>query len=55
MKNTNQDIAKIFFEMAELLQMQDVQFKPRAYEKASEAIGVLDDDLADLYKSGGVE
>ncbi|OHA00927.1 MAG: DNA polymerase III [Candidatus Sungbacteria bacterium RIFCSPHIGHO2_02_FULL_49_12] len=55
MKNTNQDIAKIFFEMAELLQMQDVQFKPRAYEKASEAIGVLDDDLADIYKSGGVK
>ena len=51
----NQDLAKIFLEMAELLEMQDVPFKPRAYEKASESIGSLGMDVREVYKKGGVK
>jgi DNA polymerase/3'-5' exonuclease PolX len=31
----NAEIAKVLYAIAELLEMQDVQFKPRAYEKAA--------------------
>ena len=51
----NQDLAKIFLEMAELLEMQDVPFKPRAYEKASESIGSLGMDVREVYKKGGAK
>lgn len=34
----NQEIAKILYEMALLLEMQDVEFKPWAYEKAAMSI-----------------
>ena len=53
--SANQDIAKILFEMSELLAMQDVQFKPRAYEKTSETIREMSPDLRDIYKEKGAK
>lgn len=50
---TNQDIAKLLYEMAELLAMNDVPFKPRAFEKAARAIESFGDPIATLYKKGG--
>lgn len=50
----NQIIAEIFQEIGEYLDMQDVPFKPRAYEKASEIIASLSFNLGDLYKKGGI-
>ena len=41
--------------MSLLLEMQDVQFKPRAYEKASLGIGALDEDVGEIYKKGGLK
>src|SRR5690606_12228325 len=41
-------------EMALFLEMQEVPFKPRAYEKAAQVIGGLDRPLAELYAEGGV-
>lgn len=52
---TNQEISKILFELAELYDMQEVPFKPRAFEKAAESIASLGDDLADIYKKGGLK
>ncbi|TSC79838.1 MAG: DNA polymerase X family [Parcubacteria group bacterium Gr01-1014_29] len=52
---TNHEIAHILKEMALLLEMDDVPFKPRAYEKVAEHIEALDCDVADIYKKGGVD
>jgi DNA polymerase (family 10) len=50
---SNQRIAKTLYEMAALYEMQGVQFKPRAYEKAALNIESLSEGVADLYKRGG--
>jgi DNA polymerase (family X) len=52
---TNQEIAKILGEIAIYLEMQGVAFKPRAYEKAAEAIVGLDKDLIQIHKVGGLK
>ena len=51
----NQIISKIFYQMSEYYAMQDVAFKPQAYERAARLIEGLDDDLEDIYKEGGVK
>ncbi|MEK7566867.1 MAG: DNA polymerase/3'-5' exonuclease PolX [Patescibacteria group bacterium] len=50
----NQELAKIFFEMAELLEMKGVQFKPRAFEKAAHSVEALDEDVKDIYEKRGI-
>ncbi|MEK7502938.1 MAG: DNA polymerase/3'-5' exonuclease PolX [Patescibacteria group bacterium] len=50
---TNQEIAKILHEMAELLEMKEVEFKPRAYEKAALGVEGLDREVRDVYKERG--
>lgn len=51
----NEELAKIFKQMALYLEMDEVPFKPRAYDKAAEDIASLDDDIRELYKSGGLK
>lgn len=50
----NQTIAKILYEISEFLEMQDVAFKPRAYEKAAHSIEALEQSVADIYKKQGL-
>ena len=50
----NQELVTIFTEMAELFAMQDVPFKPRAFEKAALAIGELSESVKDIHKKGGI-
>ena len=52
---SNHDIAEILREMGEFLAMQNEPFKPRAYEKAAETIGALEDSAAGMYTKGGVK
>lgn len=52
---TNREIAKILFEMAALLEMEGVAFKPRAYEKAALGVESLDEEVVLLYEEGGIE
>lgn len=52
---SNQEIAKIFQEIAIYLEMRDIPFKPRAYEKAGEAILSLGKDAKQIYKEGGIK
>lgn len=52
---SNQTIAKILSEIGEYLEMQSVPFKPRAYEKAALVISGLEEEVAEIYKSGGVK
>lgn len=51
----NQELAKILFEMAELLEMDNVLFKPRAYMRAYESIAASDEDIMSLYKKDGIK
>ncbi|MGD9762449.1 MAG: DNA polymerase/3'-5' exonuclease PolX [Candidatus Binatia bacterium] len=51
---SNAEIGKRLREMALFLDMTDVPFKPRAYEKAARAVEGLDRVAADLYAQGGV-
>jgi DNA polymerase (family X) len=55
MPTSNQFIAKILREIAEYLEMQDIPFKPRAYEKVAEVIDGLEEEVADIYTRGGAK
>ena len=51
----NQKLAQIFRNMAFYLEMEEVAFKPQAYEKAAENLEILSEDVEEIYKKGGVE
>jgi len=51
----NAELARCFRDIAVYLDMDDVPFKPRAYEKAAQAIESHDRPLAELYRAGGVK
>jgi len=50
---SNAEIARIMREIAIYLDMEGVEFKPRAYEKAAYAIEACDQPLIEVYRSGG--
>jgi hypothetical protein len=52
---TNQKIAKILLEIGEMLEIDGVAFKPRAYKKAAQSLENLPEDISSLYKKGGVK
>lgn len=52
---SNQEIARILAEIGEYLEMQDVPFKPRAYEKAAQIVSGTEESIADIYKQGGLK
>ncbi len=52
---SNQEIARILLEIADYLAMQEVPFKPRAYERAAETITALEEGLGMTYQSGGIK
>lgn len=51
----NSEIARILRNISTLLDMDEVPFKPRAYEKAALSIEALDDDIEKIYSEGGVK
>ena len=51
----NQEIAKILNEMAILLDIEGVAFKPRAYEKAAIGVEALDKGVREIWKKGGMK
>lgn len=54
-KMHNIKIARIFFEMADILEMQNVQWKPQAYRRAAKSIDSLEEDVDDIYKKYGLK
>ena len=55
MRITNAEISQILGEIAEYLEMDDVPFKPRAYQKVADVIGALDEEVVEIYKKGGLK
>ncbi|MEK6864316.1 MAG: DNA polymerase/3'-5' exonuclease PolX, partial [Nanoarchaeota archaeon] len=45
----------IFFGMADILEMQNIAWKPVAYRKAARAIQELSEDVEDIYNKGGLK
>src|SRR3989338_710721 len=52
---TNSEISKILYEMAALYEMDGVQFKPRAYEKAALGVEALDQEVKEIHQKGGIK
>src|SRR5204862_8127776 len=51
----NAGLPRVFRDIAAYLDMDDVPFKPRAYEKAAQAIESHDRPLDAVYRAGGVK
>ena len=49
----NQELSKIFYEIAEFLEVDGVPFKPYAYQKAALSLENLKEDVFDIYRKGG--
>jgi len=49
----NQEIARIFNDMARFLQMEGVAFKPYAFERAALSLQSLKEDVSAVYRTGG--
>ena len=51
----NKKIAKILSEIAELLEIKGVAYKPKAYRKAAQVLENLDKDISEIYKKEGIK
>jgi len=49
----NFEVARILRNISILLDMDDVQFKPRAYEKAARSVEALEAEVEDIYQREG--
>ena len=48
----NSEVAKILYKIADLLEIQNVQWKPQAYRKAAQSVENCPDDIARVMKEG---
>jgi DNA polymerase (family 10) len=48
----NNTVAEILYEIADLLEIRGVQFKPRAYRRAAQSIETLSEDVKTIYEEG---
>ena len=51
----NLEIARILNNIADMLEIQNVPFKPRAYRNAARSIASLSEDIDEIYKRGELE
>ncbi len=49
---SNRQVARILREVADLLELEDVQFKPRAYRRAADAVESCPSSIGDLVRDG---
>ena len=49
---SNQDLAQMFLDIADILEINGVQWEPRAYRKAALTISTLAVDISDVYRQG---
>lgn len=52
---SNQAVAEVLRQIGEYLEMQQVQFKPRAFEKAAEMVASLEEEVLEMYRRGGIK
>ncbi|MFX1599077.1 MAG: DNA polymerase/3'-5' exonuclease PolX [Promethearchaeota archaeon] len=51
----NMEIAKILYEIADLLELNEIEYKPRAYRRAAQNIEILSEDIENFYKKGTLD
>jgi len=51
----NRELSKIFNNMAVYLEMDEIPFKPQAYEKAAITIEAMGENAAKIYEKGGLK
>jgi DNA polymerase/3'-5' exonuclease PolX len=51
----NKKIAKIFYETADLLEIKETSFKPKAYKKAANSLENLKEDISEIYQKKGLK
>lgn len=52
---SNQEIAKIFYKIADMLELKNIQWKPQAYRKAARSLENLKQDVKIIYKERGIK
>jgi len=55
LKMKNEKIAKILFEIGEYLELDNIPFKPRAYQMAALSIDNLEEDIQGIYNEKGIK
>ncbi|MDD5133630.1 MAG: DNA polymerase/3'-5' exonuclease PolX [Candidatus Nanoarchaeia archaeon] len=51
----NLEISRIFYEIADILEIKEVEWKPRAYRNAARSIESLTKDVKEIYKNEGLK
>jgi DNA polymerase (family 10) len=51
----NQELAKILYEIGYFLEMEEIPFKPYAYQKVAILLDTLERDVKEIYKTQGVK
>ncbi len=51
----NKKVAQILYEIGELLDIQGVAYKPKAYRKAAKALEDLKENISQIYKKEGIK
>jgi len=51
----NQEIAQLLYEIADFLEIEDVEYKPRAYRTAARNVESLSEPVEDVYERGELE
>lgn len=51
----NESVAQLLFEVADLLEARDVDYKPRAYRRAARGVQSLSADVEEVYDRGELE
>ncbi len=53
--SVNIDIADIFYDIADILELKKVQWKPQAYRRAAKSLINFSGDVSKIYKKGGIK
>ena len=48
----NSEVAEVLYEIADFLELEDVEWKPRAYRRAAQTIETLPKDIQEVYEDG---
>ncbi len=51
----NQELSKLFYEIADIYEIKNVEWKPRAFRNAARALESLSENVAEIYKKGGIK
>lgn len=51
----NKELSEIFKNISSYFKQRRIPFKPSAYQRASEAVFSLEEDVEDIYKKGGIK